>query len=237
MHSVIKCHSLVEHATSAEKKNVLCFEVWNWDYKHMSSVNNWPIHVQGKEVTDIITPENFDLRDFSYVMVVVIILYKVLPLCFTTWPWSYPSVRTADLVLTPASPPRHQPLLQRGQGKGRRSGCRGRGKERRGRGRRVHLASQSGKAGGSLPLLSGAVTGGLSVPATHLPDLWLPFLLHQHLPAQHPARERWDIEACVGKTFWPHLASCNCSWKFLLIFVLLECFFSDLVYVCVYIHI
>lgn len=164
--------------------------MWNRDYKHTSSVKKlscWTIHIQAKE----------EITFTSWYLLYLLFFHWILPndLDF------YSSAHSTDPVLAAASPPGHQPLLQRGQGQGegRRSGCRGRGEAGRGggRGRRVHLAGQSGSAGGSLQVLPGAVAGGLSVPAAHLPDLRLSLLLHQHLPAQHPAGERWEVEASV----------------------------------------
>lgn len=96
-----------------------------------------------------------------------------------------------DSVLTPSSSAGLQPILQRRE-EGWSSECRGRGQRRRGRrgGRHVRLTTQSCRTGRSVPLFSDAVTGGVSVSAAHRPNLWLPLLLHQHLPAQYSAGER-----------------------------------------------
>lgn len=103
-----------------------------------------------------------------------------------------------DPVLSPSGSVGHQPFFQRGQGEGERwsSGWRGRAEEAWGRGGgwRVRLTPKSCRPGRSLPLFPDAVAGGVSVSAPHLPNLWLPLLLYQHLPAQHVAGERWDVK-------------------------------------------
>lgn len=132
--------------------------------------------------------------------------------------WTQVSILSVhkDPVLTTSSIAGHQPILQWGQREreGWSWGCRGRRKKRRGRrgGWCVCLTAQGCRAGGGVSLLPHAVAGGVSVPASHLPNLRLPLLLHQHLPAQHFAGERWEGYKPPGVTLTDHSDQTGQSW-------------------------